>query len=245
MISNDNVGRFTTNNTNLAACIGALRVPLKTVQNTETGVWHPDYISVYKDGETGKRTIFWHFEEAGEEYEARSIESFWRNKESFEAENPEHPLIPMRRGLEKLGWLTKVWHGEIKPATRENIGLQFETDDIALAACLMGIGHSLYSVRIAMNEKGERIANFIFVGIDKSSLDAFANYRYNAHPIAQMRLAIEVRALLLKELRRPDVMTLVRYQNGDPLKGGKTMDLIEGKATEAEIELLLTAFYEQ
>ena len=228
--------RFTTRNTNLAACLGALRIPLKNVASPKDGKVYNDYIRKIEDSETGNITIYWCFEDRGKEHEARVIESHWAHRDRFEAEFPNHPLVPMRKALEMHGWLTKVWWGNISPQTGPG-EVKFVTRDIILASCLLALDYDLLSFEFGKKEFG-----FGFVG--QSTLDAYENYREGNHPISPMRLVLECRKLLIEELKRPDLVTQVHYKIGDPLNGGKEMFITKGGVTEEQLELLMKNFYD-
>src|SRR3954465_5779145 len=101
--------RFPTSNTNLAACIGALRIPIKNV----------DPVWVVVEPENNNRRVVTFFFELGNETEKSAhVDWAWRHRDQFEKENAKHPLVAMRRGLEDLEWMTKVWYGNITPAPR-------------------------------------------------------------------------------------------------------------------------------
>jgi hypothetical protein len=224
--------RFVTPNTNLASCLGALGVPLKNV--VSDGKVFADYARVIKDAETGKTVVFWSFEMEGDNVEARRVEKWWRERAEFEAEFPTHPLVYMRRALEKLEWVTKVWHGNIIPPIRRKAN-ERATDDLFFAACAMASGYEL-----ADFDRLRKVYSF-----DSECLtikDDFVNFRTSQVPVAFMRRVLEVRKLLLAELKRPDLRTLINYKHGDPLENGKEMFVIEGSKQE-DIDRLLNAFY--
>ena len=230
--------RFTTLNTNLASCLGALRIPLKQVVHPGNGETYADHVRVVEDSETGKKVVYWCFEDEGQDregnkIEARVIESHWRNRETFELENPEHPLVSMRKALEKLEWVTKVWHGNIKVSPRPGTPI-ISTTNANMAACLLAAGNELLCFENY---------TFRFGYVLPEVLDAYANFRRIKHPIAQMRLVLEVRSLLIKELRRPDLRVQIHYKNGDPLNGGRELFLMDG-SSPSDVELLINALYE-
>jgi hypothetical protein len=223
--------RFHTSNTNLAACLGALRIPIKS----------QDPCSKVEDGETGKRIVTFYFEERGvagpngePEHEAKTIAGAWNTRDQFETLNPGHALTDMRVGLEKLAWLTKVWHGQIAPAIRPGAS-NYETDDIELAACFMAEGIELHSFAKPM---------FRFV-VDEPKreeiIEEFECYRHGTSPTCHRRRAMECRRLLLELVKKAPL--LLHYTQGDPVDGGKDGYIAAG-APRKEIEKFMALMYE-
>lgn len=207
--------RFLTANTSLAACLGALRVPIKIKQ--------PVTVVISAD-DPGKRQTTFHFETQGEEflgesYQCAQIDWAWRNRSRFEQDNPGHPLVFMRRGLESFEWCNKVWHGAI-PAPQDQGVSECRIDDIGLA-----------SVYRAM---GERVLRFhgraFYFRRQVQALDRdYARFRdpeFLAAPAALIRRVLTVRAELVALTKHPDLVPMVRYTTGgDPESGCAIADV--------------------
>lgn len=234
--------RFQTRNTNLAACLGALKIPIKSPDPcwvVEEAI--PEDVTDHKS-HVRKKVVTYFFEPAsqpkdGSEPErADKVEWAWRNREKFEAENEYHPLVYMRAALDKLVWLTKVYYGQINPSlvTRHS-SPSFCTEDIDLAACLMAKGHELHSFK-------KPVFHFSFQLSDVSFLiDDFASFHTRDTPMALMRRVLEVRKILIDLVKRAP--TILHYQNGDPMEGGRDGYIAKG-ATEKNLNLFFELLYE-
>src|SRR5690349_17220511 len=102
--------RFPTRNTNLAACLAALRIPIKTndpvyvVEEGEAvaGGADPGRPASARPTTTKARTITYFFEDksapSNDGYaieQSAHVDWAWRNREKFETDNPDHPLVHM------------------------------------------------------------------------------------------------------------------------------------------------------
>lgn len=196
--------RFPTGNTNLAACLGALKIPIKTHQ--------PCMVCI--DAASGKRSVTWFFELAGEDFlgerhQCREIDWAWRNREVFERDNPGHPLTPMRAALEKLEWLTLLWHGRVRAAESEESPV-YATRDIHFAAAMMTSGEPL----VGFDSPEFRFAR----RPPRRALKAWRDYNTPTCEGAEhalMRRALEVRKILLSLIKRPDCIPVVRHTAGE------------------------------
>jgi hypothetical protein len=209
--------RFPTNNTNLAACLGALRIPIKQTDP----VW-----DVREPENNNKRVVTFFFEMASKPLEenqqpeeSRKVDWAWRNRAQFETDNPKHPLVPMRKGLDALDWLTKVYYGAISPTPRAGVA-SFSTSDITLAACFKASGHELHSFvkpefRFSVTDsERDRIC------------EQFENFRSEDGPVSYMRRAIEAKSELIALVKRAP--KILHYVNGDPMEGGKEGFIAQG-----------------
>lgn len=234
--------RYSTHNTNLAACMGALRIPIK---NT-------DPVSMVEDAETGKRVVTWFFENAngGNTHKGRQLEKWWgaprdntpaekeraaSERAKFEKEQPGHPMIPMRRALEKLEWLQNVWFGKVHPAAR-NDSREYSTESMDFAACLMASGYDLLCFEKPRFYFAPAAVQF------RPAFDGFQNPSLASNPVSLMRRALECRRLLIKLLKHPDLKRLIHYTHGDPMAGGREAYIVEG-TPEDTVELLLSKLY--
>lgn len=222
--------RYSTSNTNLAACIGSLKIPVKPT----------DPITIVRDNET-KQTIvsFWFCDEGAEDFcgkrhTPRAIERYWDNRESFEAESPTHPLVYMRAALDKLDWLIKAWHGRIMPAVSlDRAG--FSTDNLALAAVIMASGYPILRL-----DK----PRYVFRKIPASILEDFENFEvpgWIERPAAIMRRALEARRLFVEEVKR--VQARIKFTDGVVDSDGGRMAFIPEKATDKEVSEALDHLY--
>jgi len=224
--------RFSTNNTNLAACLGGLRIAVKTEQP----------VTIVRDENgPGKVVTFW-FQRDGEEefcgafHNSLEIDKCWRNRGQFEREFPNHPLVAMRAVLDRRDWLTKAWHGRIMPAASlDKAG--FTTRDIFFASVLMASGFPLLRL-----DK----PNYVFRKIKKSDLDRikqeFDNFNepdFQERTVAVMRRVLEVRKILVDLARHPDLETSLKFTDGpiDPECG--RMAFISEKASDEQISKTL------
>jgi len=220
--------RFSTNNTNLAACLGGLRSAVKTEQP----------VTIVRDENgPGKVVTFW-FERDGEEefcgafHNSLEIDKCWRNRGQFDREFPNHPLVAMREVLDRRDWLTKAWHGRIMPASSlDKPG--FKTDDLFFASVLMAEKYPLLRL-----EK----PNYLFRKIRKTDLDRikqeFDNFNepdFQERTVAVRRRVLEVRKLLVQLARHPDIEASLKFTDGmvDPECG--KMAFISEKATDRQI----------
>lgn len=179
---------FSTQNTNLAACVGALGIP----------VWGPNPADKCRNLDTGKETVTWNFElksPTDDAITARWVEKWWRDRAQFERENPDHPMVWMRRGLDKYQWLTMLWHGNIRCGAPD-FPDDFRTKDQILAACLMGHGIRLHSFDKPV---------FIFGKIhNEEFFEDYANFDFvRSNSTCWMAHAIRARLALLDILRDP------------------------------------------
>ena len=222
--------RYSTSNTNLAACIGSLKIPVKST----------DPVTVVRDSQTKNTIVSFWFEDVGVEefcgqiHSPRTIERYWNNRESFEKENPGHPLVPMRAALDALDWLIKAWHGRIMPAASlDKPG--FLTQDLALAACLKASGYSL----IRLDKP-----RYAFRKIPNSLLEDFRDFeQFGAieKPIALMHRALEARRLLVETVKHAQAR--IRFTDGQTDADGGRMALIPEKATDEEFSRALDHLY--
>lgn len=216
--------RYNTRNTNLAACIGALRVPIKTSQP----------ITIVRDHDSSKRIVSYWFEDMGAEpfcgevHEPRKLERFWNNRESFEKEFPFHPLVNMRLALEKRDWLNHAWHGRIHPSVSMDKA-KFSTTDIMLAATIMALGFPLLRL-----DK----PRYLFRSIPRWVTDDYNNFQiegFKERPAAIMHRALEARKILVKLARHPDLETQMRFTDGICDADGGKVAFISEKATDEQI----------
>lgn len=157
MIHSDS--RFPTTNTNFAACLGALAIPIKNVQPC----------TVHIDSKTGKKTYTFYFELegqqfAGDKHLCEKLDWAWKNRDAFEADNKKHPLLPMRRAIDSLSWLVRLKYGEVSISSHRHT--EHSTDDIELAACLRASGHPVV---------GYDSRNFYFNSIPRKIVEQFNN----------------------------------------------------------------------
>lgn len=199
--------RFPTFNTDLAACLAALRIPIKTTD--------PVYVVEDGEGSTRSRKITYFFEqESAPSNDGFSIEKSdhvqwaWRHRKEFEKDNPKHPLVYMRRAIDWLEWLLDVKGGKITPIFGEPYELLRNTDDVMFAAVVMGTGiplHSYsrgsFSFAIDGTEEWERI------------IEEYSCFRHGKDPICYMRKVLEARKELIALVKRAPV--LLRYQAGE------------------------------
>lgn len=245
--------RFPTRNTNLAACLAALRVPIKT----QDPVW------VVEEGEGDgpkQQVVTYFFDEQSapnnDGYpveKSAHIEWAWRNREKFERENLGHALIWMRLAIDKLEWLIKVKYGQIKPSPRPKIDGLKKVTDITLAACIMGLGYELHSYCGGPANRGVGCArdtraiteNVFKFDIPTEEYDRiieeFECYRHGKDPICYMRKALECRKLLIATAKKAPV--LLHFHNGDPFAGGKE-GYIARDCERKKIERFLELLYE-
>lgn len=212
-----NVNAFGTPNTNLASCIGALGISIFKDQPADKE----------RDLDTGRETIRWFFEfkhPTDRRISSRMCEKWWRDREQFEAANPEHPMVFMRRALEKYQWLTLLWHRKVFLATGVGEG-KFRTGDIVLAACLMANGSRLTKFEV-VSEKAA-IYHFAFEPEEEFLVD-FGKFLHAKSPAAWMRHAIEAKILLLTLLKDPRCRWRETAARGNPQHGGWRMSVYEG-----------------
>ncbi len=195
--------RFPTSNTSLAAAFLTLFIFLKKVQPT----------SVLRDAETGKKVFTYYFEtEASEEFcgarhVAEEIALAWANRETFEKNRPDHPLIPIRKSLDSRDYLNRVVHREIAPA-HSTQAVKFRTEDIMLAACARAAGHPLLRY-------DERTQTFQFGSVGKKFLTEYGNYGFrNPHPISLMRRVLVARELAIDFIKNKTPKA-THYRQGD------------------------------
>ena len=220
--------RFSTRNTNLAACIGALMVPVKPVNP----------ITVTRDYENGNQIVLYWFENAGiaefcgQKHRPLEIESHWNDREVLERDHKAHPLIPMRKALEKRDWLTGAWHGRVGIATSlDKPG--FKTEDIHLAATIMALGFPILQL-----DK----PNYIFRKIPKWIVEDFNNYLTPGcmeRPAALMRRALEARAEWVAAAKDRLREAQLKFTDGPTDEHSGRMAFISEKAHEREIERTL------
>ena len=229
--------RYSTTNTNLAACIGSLKIPVKSQQP----------VTATKD-ETGIRKVSFWFEEKGAEefcgqiHVSLLIEKAWKERETFEPLNPGHPLIPMRAALDKRDWLNKAWHGRIMPAA-SLAPAGFVTEDLFIASCLMASGFPLLRL--------DR-PRYVFAKIPKTQLsnmqldyDNFEQPGFIDRPIALMRRALEARALLVNLAKHPGIETQLIFKAGHVDADGGRMAFISEHATDEQAETLLDILHSE
>ena len=229
--------RYSTRNTNLAACIGSLKIPVKSEQP----------ITRVKDEATGNLiTTFW-FERTGAEefcgstHDALEIEKCWNNRQLFESQYPNHPLIPMRKVLDKRDWLNKAWHGRIIPATSmDKAG--YVTEDLFFASVLMASGFPIlrldkprYCFRKLRKDDLEKI---------ESDCRHFEMYGVIERPTALMRRALEARKLLVALARHPGIETQLKFADGMADKDAGRIAFISDKASDEQVSKTLDALYE-
>lgn len=211
--------RFPTSNTNLAACLAALRIPIKTED--------PVYVVEESESEKSRRSVTFFFEEESAPNndglpieKAERVDWAWRHREEFERENPKHPLVYMRRALDKLEWLIAVKYGRIKLSPRPGEG-KCRVEDIILAAVIMGAGHELHSF----------LSNDVFVfdipeDVYEAIVEEYECFRHGKDPVCYMRRVLECRKLLIGLVKKAPV--LLHYHNGDPMDGGREGYIAKG-----------------
>lgn len=211
--------RFPTRNTNMAACLAALRIPIKT----QDPVWVVEP-GEPKNGEAKRVVTFFFEEQSAPNNDGYAIEKAahvdwaWRNRAKFESENPGHPLMHMRAAIDKLEWLIKVKYGQIKPTPRQGGAGVKSTTDIILAACVMAVGYELHSCSVT----GPAPPAFHFELHDEDwerIVEEYECFRHGKDPVCYMRKALECRKLLIGLVKKAPV--LLHYQNGDPFAGGR------------------------
>lgn len=216
--------RFPTANTNLASCIGALRIPIKQTQP----------ITIIEEAKGGKRTCFYWFEMDGETFLGKNfrpaeLQAFWNSREKYELASPDHPLIPMRKALEAMQWINSVFFGKTAVRKIRFSGKKIRTQNVILAACLKASEYNLLSF------------DNVDMVFEKPSAEFTENFQdYNqekneAHPAALMRRVLEVRSELLELIRHPKLVPLIHFTNGNPLAGGREAYIPRG-ASEETIE---------
>lgn len=230
------VARYSTRNTNLAACIGSCKIPVKTEQP----------VTITRDENTREVVVKFWFEDdgvepfCGEIHKARALERYWSERETFEAANPNHPLTYMRRVLEKRDWLAHVWHGRIMPAASlDKPGLI--TQDQFFAAVLMALGFRLLRL-----DK----PRYVFGGIPAAALrnikEAYENFEapgFIERPAALMRRVLEARAMLVAETKKPEVEKQLKFTDGITDEHGGRMAFISEKSTDEQISRTLDLLY--
>lgn len=218
---------FGTPDSKLAACLAALRIP----------VWQIQPADKVRDIATGRQTVTWFFEPNNGTDSCRMVEKWWRNRAEFEASNPQHPLIPMRRALESKEWINKILNDpniHIEPPRGDYE--KFRTKDSILAACLRALGHPLLDF-------GKKPDWFDFPkAAEREDFRHYENFHGRQSPIAWMRLALECRQALLDVLRDPRCKWREKRVLGDPLNGGKICYIVEG-TPEWQADMLLEKFY--
>ena len=229
--------RYSTTNTNLAACIGSLKVPIKSEQP----------VTACKD-ETGNRKVSFWFENQGAEdfcgeiHSPLVIERAWKERESFESANPQHPLVFMRSALDKRDWLNKAWHGRIMPAA-SLAQAGFRTDNITLAACLMAAGVPLLRLEkpkyIFGKTSKDFLQNFML------DFEQFETPGFIDRPVSLMRRALEARSLLVTLAKDPGVETQLIFKDGHVDQDGGRMAFISEHATDEQANELLGILYNE
>jgi len=192
--------RFTTDNTNLAAALAALHIPVKSIQ--------PCTVLRHKDGNIVKTFDFEmvgaHF--LGTRFICHDIDLAWRTREDFERKNAGHPLVAIRAALCARDWLERAWYGEISLPPRAESA--FATDDETLASCWKAAGGRVTHV-------AERKWHF-----DRKPSRLFArdytSWRYqDGNRIALMRLAIVFRRQLVEVVKQQPVCDYERHDFSD------------------------------
>lgn len=226
MIHSDS--RFPTSNTNFAACLGALAIPIKGTQPC----------TVHIDSETRERTVTFYFELEGQEFAGDKhacdkLDWAWKNRGKFEESNKNHPLLPMRRAIDSLSWLGRLTHGEVSISSHRHT--EHSTNDIELAACLRASGYPVV---------GYDSRNFYFNSMPRKVVEQFNNFNIRGkkeNAVALMRRALYCRSELIALVKRcPEC---VRYVSGDVTSGDFAVADIVVDAPEEKKELLLNAFY--
>ena len=223
--------RFSTSNTNLAACLGALRIPVKSEQP----------ITIVKDENGTKLISFWFEGEGAEEFcgafhKAIELDKCWRNRDQFDREHPNHPLIPMRTALDKRDWLTKAWHGRIMPAASlDKAG--FTTRDTFFAAILMASGYPL----LRLDKPSYVFRKIRKTDIDRiqQEFDSYDHPDFENRPVSLMRRALEVRKILVGLARHPDLETSLRFTDGIVDAASGRVAFISEKASDEQISKTL------
>lgn len=220
--------RYSTANTNLAACIGSLRIPLKPNQP----------VTIVYDTEARTRVVrFWFEDEGsaeifGEVHKSRVIERYWNERETLELKNPHHPLVFMRAALDRRDWLSKAWHGRIMPAV-SLAKAGYRTDDLLFASVLMASGFPLLRLNKPFYEFGV-IPRTQFKVI-KEEFDRFRDPEYRERPVSVMRWALEARALLVAATKDPRLETQLKFTDGQSDAEAGRMAFISDKATDQQI----------
>lgn len=214
----------------MAACLGALHFPVWSYCPADK--WR----NLDTTPPTEKVTWFFEVERGGDEpLNARQVEKWWRDRAEFEIKQPEHPMVFMRKALEKYAWLTKLWHGNVRCEPGEGSGV-FQTKDQILAACLMAHDYRLHSFDKPI---------FIFGDIrNQEVFEQYANFDFVRDcPTGWMRHAIEAKLALLAILKDPRCRWRETRTKGDPLAGGTILSMYEG-ISESDRELLEEKFEE-
>ncbi len=223
--------RFGTSNTNMAACIAALRIPIK---NTDPSYWE-------ENADTGKNVLTYYFETSGivendrPVHKCSEIQWAWDNRETFESKQPDHNLVSMRKGLDKLYWLTQVYYGKVKPSLKRS-AWNVKTSNIELAAAVMASGYELHSFdstyRFTVPQKEwNRIRN---------EFDSFKNHDTAT---AHIRRVFECRRALIALAKRTPQLMNYSVGSSSPDEGVREGQ-IHKDAPPHELKKFLDALYE-
>jgi len=214
--------RFPTSNTNLAAALAALRIPVKSDSPILRTV----------DESDGTCRFFFFFEQKGVEFcgaqhEAEKIAAGWSDRAKFESLNPTHPLVYIRAALEARDWNNRAWHGEVNPGNGH--GEKFRTSDEILAACWKACGAKVVGVN-----RGEWLFSSAPTREFRKFFDRWNEPDGRENAVALMRRAIECRAVLLDLYRQCRAQR--RIVLGDPASGDWTELLAGADASQESIE---------
>jgi hypothetical protein len=220
--------RFPVRTTSLAACMGALRIPIAQTD--------PVSILIPAEAPEKKQITFW-FQLVGEEFlgekhEAATIDWAWRNKDLFEEANPEHPFNTMRRGMDAFAWLNRVWHGDVKvPGTGGRS--DFRTEDIGIASALKASGEPLVKFNARTREFFFRLCSPAFL----RDYEHFREEAFFAKPAALVRRALHVREELVGLTKR--CTPFIRHTDGgSPDDGCAVCDIPVGASAEVAAQAL-------
>jgi hypothetical protein len=222
--------RFPTRNTSLASALGTLFVLLKRVQPT----------SVIRDAESGKMIFTYYFEPegseefCGERHIADKIALHWANREKFEAANPDHPLIPIRKSLDSRDFLNRVRHREIT-LPHSSARTRLKTDDIVMASCLRASGHPVLRYDSVTRE-------FQFGSVSEKFMEDYGNYGFrNPHPISLMRRVLVVREMLI-DFINTKTPRVIHHRSGDAASGEFADCFIPEGMKQEDADVLLERF---
>jgi hypothetical protein len=233
--------RFPVRTTSLAACMGALCIPIAQTE--------PVSIIIPAEAPEKKQITFW-FQPVGEEFlgekhEAETIDWAWRNKDLFEEAHPDHPFNIMRRGVDAFAWLNRVWHGDVKvPGTGGRAN--FRTEDIGIASALKAAGQPLVKFNTRTREFFFRDASPAFL----RDYEKFDQAEFYMKPAALVRRVLHLREILIgiikNGIQKPDgtiqkCTPAIRHTDGgNPDEGCAVCDIMVGADPEVAAHLLAT-----
>lgn len=228
-------GRFPTRNTNLAAAMGALRIP----------ICNNGPVSVINDAQTGNRIVTFYFEPQGKKFcgeihSCDQVDWAWRNQDKFESENPGHPLIVMRKSLMARDWINRIVQGKIV-LPDDGRKAKFETDDWTLASCLKAMGVPL--LRVTDKFQFPKIPDTFDVSLFDEGSKRWKQNKLMTLPISLARWPLEVRKLLIDEVNRTPTATY--YCSGAPGSAEWTDLTLRDDLPKEMKDLLLERYFEE